>query len=92
MNLIIMPLKKIAKLLFNRIFYVAVALLLQLVWVFLFVWELAGYSQYISLAITVLSIVMVLWILNKLLNGKSREKNNPKGWIINALKGKIKDK
>ena len=26
------------------------------------------------------------------LNGKSREKNNPKGWIINALKGKIKDK
>ena len=23
-----------------------------------------------------------------LLNGKSREKNNPKGWIINALKGK----
>ncbi|MBC5607491.1 replication initiation protein, partial [Bacteroides sp. M27] len=27
-----------------------------------------------------------------LLNGKSREKNNPKGWIINALKGKIKDK
>ena len=21
------------------------------------------------------------------LNGKSREKNNPKGWIINALKG-----
>ena len=63
MNLIIMPLKKNAKLLFNRIFYVAVALLLQLVWVFLFVWELAGYSQYISLAITVLSIVMVLWIL-----------------------------
>lgn len=68
MNLIIMPLKKIAKLLFNRIFYVAVALLLQLVWVFLFVWELAGYSQYISLAITVLSIVMVLWILNKRIN------------------------
>ena len=72
MNLIIMPLKKIAKLLFNRIFYVAVALLLQLVWVFLFVWELAGYSQYISLAITVLSIVMVLWILNKRINPSYR--------------------
>ena len=68
MNLIIMPLKKIAKLLFNRIFYVAVALLIQLVWVFLFVWELAGYSQYISLGNTVLSIVMVLWILNKRIN------------------------
>ena len=26
------------------------------------------------------------------LNGKSRKKNNPKGWIINARKGKIKDK
>lgn len=26
------------------------------------------------------------------IDGKSREKNNPKGWIINALKGKIKDK
>ncbi|MSM32898.1 RepB family plasmid replication initiator protein, partial [Escherichia coli] len=26
-----------------------------------------------------------------ILNGKSREKNNPKGWIINALKGKIKE-
>ena len=24
--------------------------------------------------------------------GKSRTKTNPKGWIINALKGKIKDK
>ena len=23
--------------------------------------------------------------------GKSREKNNPKGWIINSLKGKIKE-
>ncbi|EET18287.2 hypothetical protein BSFG_04436 [Bacteroides sp. 4_3_47FAA] len=26
-----------------------------------------------------------------ILNGKSREKNNPKGWIINSLKGKIKE-
>ena len=26
-----------------------------------------------------------------ILNGKSREKHNPKGWIINALKGKIKE-
>ena len=27
-----------------------------------------------------------------ILRGKSRTKTNPKGWIINALKGKIKDK
>lgn len=26
-----------------------------------------------------------------ILNGKSRDKANPKGWIINALKGRIKD-
>lgn len=26
-----------------------------------------------------------------ILNGKSREKNNPKGWIINALKAKAKE-
>lgn len=33
-------------------------------------------------------------ILNELsiLKAKSRDKNNPKGWIINALKGKVKDK
>lgn len=27
-----------------------------------------------------------------ILKGKSREKSNPKGWIINALRGKIKDR
>ena len=27
-----------------------------------------------------------------ILKGKSREKKNPKGYIINALKGKLKDK
>ena len=26
-----------------------------------------------------------------LLKGKSRDKNNPKGWIIRALEGKVKD-
>ena len=27
-----------------------------------------------------------------ILKGKSREKKNPKGYIINAIKGKLKDK
>ncbi|MCY1132141.1 hypothetical protein OWT80_18605 [Bacteroides fragilis] len=33
-------------------------------------------------------------LLNELaiLKGKSREKKNPKGYIINAIKGKIKDR
>lgn len=68
MNLIIMFLKKILKLVFNRIFYVAFAMLLQLVWLFILVWELAAYSKYISIGITVISVIMVLWILNKRIN------------------------
>lgn len=68
MNLIIMPLKKIAKLLFNRIFYVAVAILIQLAWIFITVWRLAGYSRYISWGISALSIIVVLWLVNKKMN------------------------
>lgn len=68
MNLIIMLLKKTAKLLFNRIFYVAIALLVQLGWLFMLVWRLAAYSKYISFAITVVSILAVLWIVNKRIN------------------------
>lgn len=68
MNFIIMFLKKVIKLIFNRIFYVALAMLLQLGWLFLFVWELAAYSEYISIGITIVSVIMVLWILNKRIN------------------------
>src|SRR5699024_5429359 len=68
MNLIIMLLKKTAKLLFNRIFYVALALLVQLGWLFILVWQLAAYSKYISFGITVVSILSVLWIVNKKIN------------------------
>ena len=65
MSFIIMFFKKALKLLFNRIFYVVLAMLLQLIWLFLLVWKLAEYSKYISLAITVISLLSVLWILNK---------------------------
>ena len=68
MNLIIMPLKKIAKLLFNRIFYVAFALLVQLGWLFLIIWQLAAYSKYISFGISIVSVLVVLWIVNKRIN------------------------
>lgn len=64
----ILTVKKTAKLLFNRIFYVAVALLLQLVWVFVMVWRLAVYSWYISAAISVLSILVVLRLVNRRIN------------------------
>lgn len=62
------PLNKIAKLLFNRIFYVVVALLVQLGWILLTVWRLAGYSRYISMGLNIISILVVLWIINRKLN------------------------
>lgn len=68
LNLIIMPLKKVAKLLFNRIFYVAVALLIQLGWIFIMVLRLAGYSRYFSVGINILGTLVVLWIVNKKIN------------------------
>ena len=68
MNFVILFFKKIIKLLFNRIFYVAFAMLVQLGWLFLIVWQLAAYSKYISFGITILSILVVLWIVNKKIN------------------------
>ena len=43
-NWILLLLKKLAKILFNRIFYVAVAMLVQLGWIFLMVLRLTLYS------------------------------------------------
>lgn len=68
LNLIMMPLKKISKLLFNRIFYVVVALMIQLGWILLTVWRLAGYSKWINLGISLLTILVVLWLVNKKIN------------------------
>ena len=45
MHRIIHTFKKILQLLFNRIFYVAVALMLQLTWLLITAWRLAAYSK-----------------------------------------------
>lgn len=68
MNHIFMPLKKLSKLLFNRIFYVVFALLAQLGWILIMAWRLAGYSRYISIGLNILSILIVLWIVNQKIN------------------------
>lgn len=68
MNHIFMPLKKLSKLLFNRIFYVVFALLVQLGWILIMAWRLAGYSRYISIGLNILSILVVLWIVNQKIN------------------------
>ena len=65
MHRIIHTFKKILQLLFNRIFYVAVALMLQLAWLTITVWRLAAYSKYISNTIGIISVLVVLWIVNK---------------------------
>ena len=67
-KLIIKPLRSLLKLLFNRIFYVAVALMLQLTWLLITAWRLAAYSKYISHVISMISILVVLWIVNKKIN------------------------
>lgn len=68
MSYIMKTLKKLLKLIFNRIFYIVFALLIQLGWLFFVVWRLAAYSKYISFGITAISIASVLWILNKKIN------------------------
>lgn len=66
--MIIKILKKLLQLIFNRIFYVAVALLVQLGWVLLIFWQLNNYSQYVSWALSAVSVFCVLWITNKKIN------------------------
>jgi cardiolipin synthase len=67
-NWILLLLKKLAKILFNRIFYVAVAMLVQLGWIFLMVLRLAAFSRYVDIVIKLVGVVLVLWILNKEIN------------------------
>lgn len=67
-NLLFQLVNKLLKLLFNRIFYVAVALMIQLVWILLMAWRLVAYSRYISAALSVLCVIVVLWIVNRNIN------------------------
>lgn len=67
-NWILLLLNKILKLLFNRIFYVAVAMLVQLGWIFMMVLKLAAFSRYADIVIKIIGIVIVFWIVNKEIN------------------------
>ena len=66
--MLIKTLKKLLQLIFNRIFYVTVALLVQLGWIFILFWQVNNYSRYASWALSAASIVCVLWIMNKKIN------------------------
>lgn len=57
--------RKCLKLIFNRIFLFGLALLLQLNWFLIFLIRLSNYSVYISIGLTVLSLLAVLAVINK---------------------------
>ena len=63
-----MILKNIAKLLFNRVFYVIFAMAVQLGWLLTIFLRLAGYSRYMSFILDVISILVVLKIVNRKIN------------------------
>ena len=65
---LMMILKKIAKLLFNRVFYVIFAMAVQLGWLLTIFLRLAGYSRYMSFILDVISILVVLKIVNRKIN------------------------
>ena len=60
--------KKIIDLISNRIFVTVVAVLLQLIWIFAMLWGLGAFSGHIMNLISLLSLLMVLWIVNKDIN------------------------
>ncbi|MCI9134476.1 MAG: cardiolipin synthase [Lachnospiraceae bacterium] len=57
--------RKLLKLILNRIVIFGLALCAQLVWFTIFVIRLSQYSVWISVFLTVLSILVTLWIINK---------------------------
>ena len=60
--------KFISKLFASRVFTVVLAVLIQICWMFFGVWQLSRYHRYVSILISVFSIILVLWIINKRIN------------------------
>ena len=67
-KLIIKPLRSLLKLLFNRIFYVALALVVQLSWLLIALFRLMEYSRWVTIGMQVVGFLVVLWIVNKKIN------------------------
>lgn len=60
--------KKIIDLISSRLFVTVVAVLLQLIWIFAMVLGLGAFSGYVMNVISLLSLVLALWIVNKRIN------------------------
>lgn len=56
--------KKILKFLSGRVFIVGLLLFLQIVWLVFSFWKLTAYSAWIDLAFTLLSVLIILYIIN----------------------------
>ena len=67
-KLIIKPLQSLLKLLFNRIFYVALALIVQLAWLLIALFRLMEYSRWVTIGMQAAGFLVVLWIVNKKIN------------------------
>ena len=67
-KLIIKPLRSLLKLLFNRIFYVALALVVQLAWLLIALFRIMEYSRWVTIGMQAIGFLVVLWIVNKKIN------------------------
>lgn len=57
--------KKISKLFTSRIFIVALAVLLQVAWMGILLWQLSSYFRHINFAMSVISLLVVFWLMSK---------------------------
>lgn len=60
--------KLIGKLFSSRVFVVALAVFIQLLWILFGVWKFSQFHRYTTIFTTVFSVLLVLWILNKRIN------------------------
>jgi cardiolipin synthase len=60
--------KKILKMLFSRLFFVGFAILVQLIWIFVFVYKLSSISIYMTWGINIISFIAILWLVNNRIN------------------------
>lgn len=60
--------KKIIDILSSRLFVTIAAVLLQLIWIFAMLWGLGAFSGHVMNLISLLSLILVLWIVNKRIN------------------------
>lgn len=60
--------KKILKLVFSRLFYVGIAIVIQVGWIMLFTYNLGKIFRPATILIQVIGILAVLWLVNKRIN------------------------